>query len=86
MGNKLVKYLLDRPKTYVPLVVLVIIQIIQPMGVEINPELEQSLNTVCLALAGILLRRNMIKEKNVKDMEDRIRKELISEMGSNSTE
>lgn len=76
------KFLITKPKTYIPLLVIgftwladLIIQSLN-IPISINETFKESFTVICLVIAIALLRRGAIKEKDI----EKIREALIMEI------
>lgn len=75
----LLKSLLGQPKTYIPLLVVLITWALGQVGFDITPELKESIYTLCAAAAAWLIRRGMVKEKELNaTVEAKVEKRLDS--------
>jgi len=67
--KNVLRKLLDSPKTYYPLVTGICLWALEPLGVDVTPEIRDSLTVILMMIAGILLRRGMVKEKDTAKLE-----------------
>jgi len=64
----ILKFILNSPKTYLPLLVIIITWGLGCIGVDITPELRDSITVVMGALAAALMRKGMVKQSEMKKM------------------
>jgi hypothetical protein len=77
--RSLFELLLGQPKTYIPLLVIIITWGLDGLGlgVDITPEFKDALTVVMGAFAAALLRRGMVKEKDMNQIiEAKVEKRL----------
>jgi len=55
------------PKTYYPLIFLMVTQVLKIFGIELDPAQQEALTTLLLSLAAIFLGSNDIKTQNPKE-------------------
>jgi len=53
------------PKTYLPLVIIIITWCLEFVGVTVDEHIKQSITVICGAIAAGLMRKGMIKENNI---------------------
>jgi len=75
--RSLFESVLGQPKTYIPLLVIIITWCLNGLGVDITPEFRDSLTVVMGAFAAALIRRGMVKEKEMNQViEAKVEKRL----------
>jgi len=79
-------YLLEQPKTYIPLIGIAITWgadiIAQQLGVplSISPEVKESLTVLLGVLAAYLLRRGTVKDKDMDKKLEELMKKILKEV------
>jgi len=74
MFKTILRKLAETPKTYYPIVTVICLWLLEPLGIEITPEIRDSLTVILMAVATALIRRNMIKTNEAKKIEDSLAK------------
>jgi len=61
----ILNFFLSKPKTYVPLLVVIITWSLGLIGVDVDLQVKESITVLCTAVAAGLIRKGMIKEKEL---------------------
>jgi hypothetical protein len=64
--SSILTFLSSQPKTYIPILVIIIVELLTAAGFPITPEFKNSLDIICTAIAAFFIRRGMVKEPNLE--------------------
>jgi len=64
--SSIITFLSSQPKTYIPILVIIIVELLTTAGFPITPEFKDSLQIICTAIAAFFIRRGMVKEPNLE--------------------
>jgi len=66
--EKMLNVFKESPKTYIPLVAIVVLWGLGLLGVEVDEQLKQSVTVILMAIATALIRRKMVKKTDTDKM------------------
>jgi len=73
----ILNFFLSKPKTYVPLLVVIITWSLGLIGVDVDLQVKESITVLCMAVAAGLIRKGMIKENELNaTIEAKVEKRL----------
>jgi len=64
--SSILTFLSSQPKTYIPIFVIILVEILTAVGFPITPEFKDSLQIICTAIAAFFIRRGLVKEPNLE--------------------